>query len=331
MSELRQDLVSGDWVVIAPGRAKRPDQLIKKKIPRKRTPKSTCPFEDLEKSGNEPIALYPEGVQGNKWHFAVIPNKYPALIHSDERIADRYYGIYRTKPGVGDHELVIGRDHNKNLAELSPKDATALFEIFQERYRAVSAAEKYAYVSGFLNWGPLAGASIWHPHYQILTLPIIPPHILHSLRGSEEYFRQHHVCVRCEIIKMERKDRSRIIAQNSNAIAIAPYASKRPFEISILPRKHFSFFEKTPMAVIKDVAALAQTVLRNIKKHLHDPDLYLYIHSAPIDGGSYEHHHWHIEIVPVNVVSPPGGFEISTVVNINVIDPDEAAKILRGK
>lgn len=327
MSELRQDLISGDWVIVAPGRAKRPDQLIKRREPRKAAPKQGCPFEDLSKSGNTPIFSWPNE---NNWQIAVIPNKYPALAHDAICSVVVRNGIYLGRTGVGNHELVVTRDHNKNFADLELSAAIKVLEIFQDRFRAMAKDSCYKYVSAFFNWGPAAGASLWHPHYQLLTLPIIPPHIAHSLEDSAKYFKKNKRCVRCDIVRAEIKTKTRIIAENSDAIAIAPYASNRPFEISILPKKHISAFEKTSAKTIRSLAALTQKVLLSIRKNLHDPDLHFFIHSTPTDGKNYSHYHWHAEIVPLNVVSPPGGFEISTVVNINVVDPDEAARILRG-
>lgn len=327
MSEFRQDLVSGDWVIIAPARAKRPDELVKHREPRKPAPKNGCPFENLEKSGNAIIASVPKG---KSWRIAVIQNKYPALEHGARCATPLHHGIYLGKTGVGNHELVITRDHQKNFADLSPAAAAEVFAIFQARFTSAAKDACLSYISAFANWGPAAGASLWHPHYQIIALPVVPPHIAHSLRGSETYFAKHKRCVRCDIIRTELKEKKRIVAENRLAVAFAPYASKRPFEISVMPKSHSPFFEKTSAAAIRAVASLTQTVLRGMRKNLADPDFNFFIHSAPIDGNPYAHHHWHIEIVPVNAASPPGGFEASTIININAVDPNEAARIIRG-
>jgi UDPglucose--hexose-1-phosphate uridylyltransferase len=329
MSEFREDPVSGDWVIVAPGRAKRPDQMIKTREKRRPSPKSECPFEDLQKSGNwPPIDAYPSTA---KWKIAVVHNKYPALTHIEGCAIDIPSGIYHAKTGVGDHELVVTRDHNKNFADLDLTTATRLLMMFQKRHRALDADSCNAYVSTFFNWGREAGASLWHPHYQILALPIVPPHAARSIHGAERYFKKHRRCVRCDIVATERKRKKRVVAENRSAIAIAPFAGKRPFEISILPKHHTSRFAKTSPAAIKDVARIVQAVMRRMKKYLRDPDLNFFIHEAPLTDRDYSHHHWHIEIVPVDVVSAAGGFEVSTVVNINVIDPDVAAAILRGE
>jgi UDPglucose--hexose-1-phosphate uridylyltransferase len=328
MSEFREDPVSGDWVIVAPERAKRPEDFLKPRAPRVSAPKHACPFEDLEKSGNPPIARYPDG---RGWRIAVIPNKYPAVEHLAGCAINIPQGLYHAKTGVGDHEIVVTRDHRKSLSDLSAAGAAELFSVFQKRHRALAKDRCNAYISTFFNWGPGAGASLSHPHYQTLGLPIVPPHTVHSLHGAEQYYKKHRRCVRCDVIATERAWKKRVIAENRSAIAIAPYAGKRPFEVAVLPKRHEPSFGKTAPAVMRDTALIVQSVLQRMKKYLHDPDLNLYIHGAPVDGRAYPHHHWHVEVIPVNVVSPPGGFEMSTVVNINVIDPETAAAVLRGE
>jgi UDPglucose--hexose-1-phosphate uridylyltransferase len=329
MSEFRQDIVSGDWAIIAPGRAKRPDQLVGKKPVRKMTSKRTCPFEfgNLCASGQWP-PIFP-GIVTEKTEIIVIPNKYPALAlaHADACAQDGMHGLYHTKTGVGEHELVITRDHTKTFADLAPRTAGDVFEIFQERHRALRKDPCIAYISTFFNWGSWAGASVWHPHYQILGIPIVPPHIAHSLKGSEAYFKEHRRCVRCDVIRSELKEKTRVIAKNADAIAFVPFASKHPFEMSIFPLKHVPSFGHTPAPVVRSVAQLLQKVLGSLKRNLHDPDYNVFVHSAPLNYQKYPHHHWHVEILPKTTIS--AGFEFATDININIVAPEDAAKILR--
>jgi len=331
MSQLRQDIVSGDWVIIAPGRAARPRFLDEKKPPRKPAPKATCPFEDLEKSGNwPPMLAYPNA---KNWKLALVPNKYPALTHGTVCAALVRHGMYRVMAGAGVHDLLITRDHDKNFADLGPRLAARVFFMLQERHRMMAKDPCAAYVSSFFNWGLRAGASIWHPHYQTLTLPIVPPHVTQSVRGAEEYFKENGRCVRCDMVRAEKKEKARVIFEDGYAIALAPFASKGSFEVSILPKQHFSHFGATPPAVVSAVAHILQAVMKSMKKNLNDPDLNFLIHGAPLGAlgakrlALSEAHHWHIEVVPK--ISIPAGFEISTGMFINVVDPDMAAKILR--
>jgi UDPglucose--hexose-1-phosphate uridylyltransferase len=299
--------------------------LVVNKPVRRPAPKNKCPFEDLHASGNwPPIATYPSR---NSWQIAVVPNKYPALADGKFRATRAQNGLYVTESGIGEHELVITRDHVKAFADLDTRTAERLFEIFQERHRALAEKPRMAYVSTFFNWGSWAGASIWHPHYQMLGIPIVPPHIIHSLHGSEAYFKKHKRCVRCDIIRAELKEKKRIVAKDANAVALTPFASKHPFEVSIFPRAHLPSFGHSPVATVRSVARVLQDVLRRLKRQLHDPDYNVFIHGAPLDYKKYPYHHWHVEVLPKTTIS--AGFEFATEIDINVVDPDEAARILR--
>ena len=99
--------------------------------------------------------------------------------------------------------------------------------------------------------------------------------------------------------------------------------------MSVLPKKHFSVFEETPAPVIKNFALMMQSAVRRLRKHVNDPDLNFFIHSAPFTKGDHGYHHWHAEILPN--LSYLGGLEFATGIYINVVDPDQAAKILRGR
>ncbi|MEK7195447.1 MAG: hypothetical protein AAB655_02010 [Patescibacteria group bacterium] len=326
MSELRQDLVSGDWIIMAPERAKRPHDLLKKRKPRKPSPKQSCPFENLEKSGNwPPILSYPSD---KKWEVAIIPNKYPALRHFPGCSVSLRHGPHDVKSGSGDHDLVITRDHNKNLGDLSRGQAVRLLTTLQKRYRMLSKDPCNVYTSTFFNWGGGAGATIYHPHYQVLTLPIIPPDVGHSLDGSRSYFQKHRKCVHCIMLDFDVKEKKRVIEKNRFAISIAPFVSRVPFETRVFPLRHRYGFERTPLREIEAVASVLQSSLRRIKKYLKDPDLNFFIHTAPLKDHRYNYYHWHIEVIPK--ITMFGGFELSTGVEINVVDPEQAAIILRG-
>jgi len=327
MSELRQDLTSGDWVLIAPGRATRPKFLDQKKKARTPTPKNKCPFEDLKKGGNWPPKLaYPNE---KDWEIAVIPNKYPAVERGSVCSVPFRHGIYHVRTAVGTHNLLLTRDHNRHFIDLTKAEAAKVFEVLRAFHDMAAQDKCAAYISTFYNYGPDAGASVWHPHYQMLTLPIIPPHNVRSLRGANDYYKKFGRCVRCDIIKVERKKKTRIIVENEHAIAIAPYASNRPFEVSVLPKKHWASFRETSPAAVRDIALALQQVMQKMKKYVNDPDLNFFIHDTPLDHKDYRHHHWHIEVIPKT--SLEAGFEFSTRIDVNVMDPDRAAAVLHGK
>lgn len=330
MSEFRQDPVSEDWIIVAPERAKRPDDFLPPRKKRPSTPKSACPFEDLKKSGNwPPLFLVPNDPR--RWRVAAIPNKYPALVHGKSCFVPVADGPYVRASGIGYHDLIVTRDHRRNLADMSRKEAGELFAALVRRFHMADKDNCMAYVSVFYNWGSAAGASLYHPHYQVLTLPVIPADVEASLSGSAAYFKKHRRCVHCDILAYERKGKKRVIEENAGAIAFTPFVPKSRMEVSVYPKRHFPFFERTPESVLADAAALVGSMLRRVRKYLRDPDLNFFIHTGPIrDQRKYGHYHWHIDVIP-KIYPPPGGFELSTGVDINAYDPDWLAAYLRGK
>jgi UDPglucose--hexose-1-phosphate uridylyltransferase len=325
-SQLRQDLVSGDWIVIAPGRAKRPHQLIKKPEKRLVAPKAGCPFENPQKSGHgRPILIY-----GNRdWRLQIVENKFPAFRHRDNKCAViAKNGPYAVTETVGHHEVVITRSHTKNFAMLSETEANQVFEAFRDRYLMLLNDKCISYISIFHNWGPKAGASVYHPHYQIISIPVVPPDVEHSLEGSLKFYRQHKKCVHCVMISEELKHKRRILYQNEGAIAFCPFVSKEPFEVRIFPKKHLPYYENTLDHDLSYVVKALQKALKKIKKNLKDPDYNFFIHTAPIrNKEKYTQYHWHIEARPK--ITTAAGFELGTGIEINVVDPDDAAHLLR--
>lgn len=325
-SEFRKDLVSGDWVVIAPKRLNRPDQF-KRKEKRIIPPKKDCPFEDPQKSGHDkPSLVYPSF---KKWLIQVVSNKYPVLVHKEICPRIGLKGPYSIMDGIGIHDVVITKDHYKNFAHLDKKIAIELFKIFQKRYKMMAKEKCIKYFFAFHNWGSKAGASIFHPHYQILSLPIIPPDVNRSLEGSQRYFKNYKRCVHCDMIKFEQREKKRIVFENKEAIAFTPFVAKEPFELRVFPKKHDFCFASSSQKIIEGTVDVLQNVLKKLEKHLSDPDYVFFIHTAPTgDEKSCAYYHWHIEIQPKFSVS--AGFETGTGIEITVVDPDDAARILKG-
>lgn len=337
-SEFRKDIVSGDWVIISPKRSKRPDQFIKKESAsrsKKKASKEGCPFENPQKNGNSlPILAYPDFGHGSdnnldqKWEIQLIPNKFPALTHKKICPIANKKGPYFVMDANGFHDVVITKDHYKDFPHLDKNIAFQLFKIFKRRYLMFNEHDCLKYILIFYNWGPKAGASIFHPHYQIISLPIIPPDVSRSLFGSLRYHQDSGKCVHCTMIDYERKEKKRIVYENKEAIAFAPFVSKEPFELRIFPKTHLPYFEETDDEVIKGVVEVLQKVLLKLEKHLGSPDYNFFIHTAPlIDKNMHFHYHWHIEVVPK--FSASAGFEVGTGVEITVVDPDKAASVLR--
>ncbi len=327
-SELRQDPVSGDWIIIAPGRSTRPNMIKKAGVAkRKKASKSTCPFENPQASGNrEPILIYPDK---KNWRVQVLENKYPALRHQKACAVSHTSGPFAMLEANGHHDVIITRDHQANFPKLSTEDANQLFQAFRDRYLTLGADSCIAYALFLHNWGPAAGASIYHPHYQMIALPVVPPDVHHSLEGSLRFYKEKKQCVHCEMIDWEKKEKTRVIFENDKAIAFAPFVSRGPYEIRIFPKQHQPYFENALDADVAAAVEALQFTLRQMEKKLGDPDYNFFLHTAPIKNkDNYKHYHWHIEAIPrMNIRA---SFELGTGVEINDVDPDVAAKLLRA-
>lgn len=327
ISEIRQDLVSGDWVVIAIGRAKRPHDFLKQKRSLFAQPQKTCPFEKLHEDALSVYSL--DGGRGKEnWRVEVIPNKYPAFGKGVCSLFHRV-GPYQWTEGVGFHEVVVTRDHERSIAEMSDQEVELILRAYQDRYLAIRKDECVEYISILHNHGRLSGATISHPHSQIVAIPVIPPDVGRSIRGSASYFHEHKSCIHCLMLKYELKSKERVICENEGFAVLAPFASKTAFEVRIFPKKHHPHFEDIEAGERMYMAEALRVSLAKLFKGLKNPDYNFFLHTAPTgDSQEFHHYHWHLEILPKTTIW--GGFEIGTGIEISAISPEAAAKFLRG-
>lgn len=335
VSELRRDLVTGNWIVIAKGRKDRPHA--HKREPYPQDPIETCPFEDPQASGNgEPLLIYPVRSRGCNshptsngvsWSLQVIANKYPAFAGGECGIITKV-GPYSIQDGKGFHEVIITRDHTKHLPLLPKDKAREVFMAYRERYIALKDEECVKYISIFHNHGREAGATLTHPHSQLVAIPILPSDIRRSLSGSNLFYRKHGKCVHCTMLDFERQEKTRIIFENKDFIALCPFVSRDAYEVRIFPQEHRAYFEKTSEKEIESLTEIFQKSLSSFYNKLDNPAYNFYLHTAPVDGTKYEHYHWHFEIRPK--IETPAGFEFSTGVEIATVEPEKAAEFLRS-
>lgn len=324
-SELRQDLVTGDWVIIATGRAKRPDDFSAEHEMVGNDRIEDCPFEDPVSSGQEKDVLIYE-VDEDRWSLRVFPNKYPALIRG--RIPKSISkGPYTAFTGAGYHELVVPRDHERHIAVMDSVGVVEIFDAYQDRYLDLMRRRSIKYIGIIHNHGKKAGASIAHPHSQIFAFSVVSPYVRLELDGARQYKRSNNVCVFCEMIRYERKVKTRVVVENEDFIVFCPFASRAAFEMWVLPKKHSPYFERLTLENKIRLADVFQKALLALHIALNNPDYNFYIHTSPCDGGDYSYFHWHIEILPKT--SAWAGFELSTGVEISTIQPEVAAKFLR--
>lgn len=324
VSELRFDLVSKDWVVIATGRAKRPETFIEQQRVKEDSSEEDCPFCHLE-TQKKPKLQYSD--EKGEWSVVSIPNKYP-VFSSNDSLHERAEGPYSIMDGTGFHEVIITRDHHKSLAELPVDKVRQVIDAYQERYLDLANEKFINYVFIFHNHGQEAGASISHPHSQIIALPVIDPDLNRSLTGSRQFFETQGECVHCKMLEWDIEDGRRIIYQNKYFVVLAPFASQSSFETRIYPREHHAYFERIKDLEKDQLADALKTALGEIFKGLNDPAYNFFIHTAPCDGKDYGHYHWHLEILPKTSIW--AGFEIGAGIQISTVEPEAAAEYLRG-
>ncbi len=336
-SELRYDVASKDWVVIATARAKRPNMFKKEKEERKRTPKDKCPFCKI-KTQEKPTLVFAEGkrVKTDKaedipdnWTTVSFFNKYPAFI-TDGEIEEKKVGpLYKKVKASGFHEVVATRDHDQPMGMLPLKRVEELIEVYWTRYKDLMDEKFVRYIAIFQNHGPKAGASVYHPHSQIITTPLIDTDLRTALRNSEKYYQENKSCVYCEMIRYEMKVRERVVYENEEFLVLCPFASKAAFQMIVTPKKHSAYFHKANKKTRKMLADAFKEALSKLYKGLGDPDYNFYLHSAPCDEEKHPYYHWHWTILPKTSIL--AGFELGSDMEISTIEPEKAAQYLKNQ
>ena len=332
-SELRFDLVSKDWVVIATGRSKRPEMFKKEKRIKIDIPKKSCPFCNI-KNQEKPVLIYSNGKKVSSkgeipknWTTIVVPNKFPVFLPYQDLDKKIEGNLYQTMNAVGFCELVVTRNHQKSLALLSQSNVKEVIDTYQGRYLDLKDNKLVNHISIFHNHGWEAGASQPHPHSQIITTPLIDVDVQRALLSSKRYFKKDRRCLYCEMNRWERRTKKRVVFENKDFLAICPFASKVAFEVIISPKRHLSHFEMITEKEKWQLAEAFQAVLKKLYKALNDPPYNFYLHTAPCDGRDYPYYHWHWTIIPKTATW--AGFEIGTRMEISTIDPEKAADYLR--
>lgn len=333
-SEFRRDLVSGDWILVAAKRAKRPHHKIKRV--RLDPSKKKCPFDDPQSNGAPGPLLWlphPANHKSRKekslknWWVQVVPNKFPALEPREVCPAEETSGPYKKMRGVGFHEIIITKDHRRRISEMTTAEAETLFYAYQERRRTLSREKCIQYILIFHNQGPGAGATLFHPHSQLIAMPIIPPDVSRSLGGSKIYFEKNKKCVHCAMIEWERREKTRVVYENRKFVVVEPFAPRVSYETRIFPKKHAGDFDDLGFEERVELAEAMIVSLKKIKGALDDPDYNFFIHTAPVKDGSKKYYHWHIEILPKTSIW--AGLELGTGIEVVAVSPEEAALELR--
>lgn len=328
MSELRQNLATKEWVIIASERAKRPHEFVEsghKSCGDAAPWEASCPFCPGNEENELEILRVP---QVGPWQVRIVGNRYPAL-SSDPALERQYAGLVRHMTGVGYHEVIVeSTRHNTCAALQDPDEVGMVFRTLADRAWAVQNDRRIEYVLFFKNHGQRAGASLLHPHAQMIALPIVPNDVRVRADEARKYFDETGHCVFCAMLDQELTSGTRIIAESEHFVAFAPYAAVGPFHFWVMPRTHMSSFLYAQEHEIDDLGAVMHTVLRKLYVGLNNPDYNYVIRTSPVNELGAPYLHWYITVVPR--IAYAAGFELGSGIFINPSLPEECAGFLRN-
>ena len=351
MSHLRQDPLTGRWVIMSSGRRNRPNEYpLRKDEGALPTDCPFCPGREAMTT-NEVLALgRPDGAPADSpgWRLRVFPNLYPALTPTGTD--DSFDGpvglgefpeLFVQDPGVGAHEIIAySPDHRASLGTLPTEDLAELLMVLQRRYAALAENPKHRYILQFVNHGAEAGATLSHPHLQILATPMVPAVVSEKLERMDRHRIEPGRCLVCDLLAAEKSNGDRVIAENGGWTALAPWASRFPWEMILIPRRHQGSILAAASEELSQLADLLGEVLGRLDALHGNPPLNVIFHGAPLVIGDRNEYfaegpaapdgfHWHVEICPR--LARLAGFETGTGFAINSVFPEEAARRLRGE
>jgi UDPglucose--hexose-1-phosphate uridylyltransferase len=299
MAEIRFDPIYRHTVVLAPERSKRPKDDFNTSIEKS----SKCPFCP----GNEdqtPPQNYSNGDNVKNWTIRSFPNKYPAFKHSDK---NNIFGI---------QDVIVESDkHDVNMGDYSLKHFKELLKVYLWYYQVLKKNDKIKYILVFKNHGQMAGATLEHPHSQVVGLSFVPRNIKEAVRRLEKYYNKHNKCYYCSII-----DGAKTLFENNSFISISPKDARFSYESWILPKNHQSHFEHITDDQLIDLAEIFSIQIKKMNSILDKPAFNIVLNNGLYDETNSNCFHWNIQLFPR--ISLPAGFEFATGMFINQAPPE---------
>ncbi len=330
--EIRQDITTGNWVILAPGRGERPSDFPGGE------PSSTraadydpdCPFCPGNEDQIPPILAETPSGDGPGWQTRVIPNKYP-ILSPDGGGRGRSEGFFPRLPNRGRHEIIIESPrHNLDLDQMDLPDLARVLETWRDRCRAIRSETPKLVPVIFRNRGPGAGTSLLHPHTQLIAAAVPPPRLIRREETARTYYQQRRSCLYCDLLAAEEAETSRTLPAGEGLAAFIPFAASGPFETWIIPRGHRPDFADTGSEEILRLAGTLREILLRLKRILGVFSYNLVLSPPFPSPDSRPFSHWHLRILPR--LTTAAGFEFETGIPVNPNLPEEdAGRLRRGE
>ena len=320
MSEFRKDPLHNKWVLFVPERSRRPHAFFDVREESDREDETDCPFCEGRENLTPPEidSFRTHGKAGGPgWLVRVFSNKYPAL-SKEAKIRTVVDKMPYLVEGYGFHEVVAETpSHNKDIYNMTPEEIVLILKMYRKRYNILKEKEEIKSVFIFKNHGRTAGASLLHSHSQILALPIIPPFI------EEETILivKSKKCIYCGLIEEALGD-GRVLLDEDGFIVFAPYASRYPYQLLLLPKEHEPFFEETSDEQLIRLAGVLKEVFKRYRKLFGNIPFNYFLNTFSIHKG-----HWNIQIIPKLTI--PAGFEKGTGIFVNPVLPEKVVEELK--
>ena len=288
-----------------------------------------CPFCEGQEhvAGNELLAWRTPGTahNGPGWRVRVVPNRLPAL-RVESHYAEPAEGLLQTLGGLGAHEVIIeSPQHRASWAAMSAEEIRLVLWAWRERMRDLRRDIRLKTFLVVKNVGAAAGATFDHAHSQLLALPFVPLHLDDELAGARLRHGRTSHCAFCAVVDEELAKGVRVVSGDEYAIALAPFASRVPFETWVLPRAHAAAFEDTSDERLLAIAERLRDVIARLHVTLKSPPYSVLLHTVPV--GDAESFHWHFEIIPR--LTPVNGLAWDGGIHINPVSPEEATRVLK--
>lgn len=310
MSELRKNPFTGEWTLCAENRQNRPYEFVHK-TEMKADSSRTCPFCGGHEQWTTE-AVYQDG-DDDRWQIRVFPNMFPAVSNEATPVAEETF--YEQTAGVGRHEVLVDTPkHETTIDQFSAERIHRVLLVLQERYTKILEMEATVYVQIFKNCGASAGMSMHHSHWQMMGLPIVPKRV-----GEMAKHIKKDDCLFCKMLTYEKQNERRVVFENKDFLAIAPYASRFPYEVWICPKEHTRNYGALMADKMTTLSQMLQKILPKVVSLR--PEIGYNI--CLVDAPKGEDFHWHLEILPR--IGGMAGFEFATNSYINPVLPESAA------
>ena len=334
MSQMRKDIFTGGWVIMAETNTVRPSDFQFKRFVRET---KFCPFCETNEVATPPevfaIRNLGSSPNGPGWSVRVVSNSNP-LLRIEGELGRRAEGFHDLMNGVGAHEIIVETPrHDRSLHELEVQELSDVIRAYVARIVDLEGDKRMRYVLIFKNHGEGAGAhTISHSISQLMAVSVTPRSLKTKLIVARDYFALKERCIYCDVLQQELKGR-RLIAENDDFVAFAPFASRFPFEMEVLPKSHSSAFSRISSGQIENLARILRDVLQKLDRTLGGPPYNLSLQDRPFlrpRAGYWntieDDFHWHLQILPQIVRVT--GFEWASWFFYNPVPPEIAAQCL---